>query len=191
MVIVSNVSRVQFDAAQCCIHAMARSGQTLVAAESLTGGLVADAFIQVPGASHVFLAGLVTYTTSMKTSLLGVDPRLLGERGAVDPDVASAMAVGARLRTGADVAVATTGVAGPEPQDGKPVGLVYIALADGRGVRVHEVNCAELTTEASGRDEIRRYATYEAVKLVHHYWRPSDGRKCDDLHTCSTVTREQ
>ncbi len=98
-------------------------------AESLTGGLVTAALVEVPGASSVVRGGVVAYATELKGALLGVDADLLAERGAVDPDVAREMAAGVRRTVGADVGLATTGVAGPEPQDGRPPGLVYVAVS--------------------------------------------------------------
>ncbi|WP_407318260.1 CinA family protein [Isoptericola halotolerans] len=106
----------------------ARRGWTVGVAESLTGGLVTATLVEVPGASGVVRGGVVAYATDLKATLLGVDVGLLAERGAVDPDVATAMAQGARRVTGADVGLATTGVAGPAPQDGRPPGLVYVAV---------------------------------------------------------------
>ncbi|MFF4247945.1 CinA family protein [Streptomyces sp. NPDC001822] len=110
-------------------------GETLGVAESLTGGLVAAELTSVPGASRTFRGSVTAYATPLKRDLLGVDGALLDERGAVDPDVARAMAVGVRRILGADWGVATTGVAGPEPQDGKPVGTVFVAVAGPDGVR--------------------------------------------------------
>ncbi|MCK6094536.1 nicotinamide-nucleotide amidohydrolase family protein [Micrococcus sp. EYE_162] len=107
----------------------ARDELTLATAESLTAGLVAATLADVPGASAVLQGGVVAYQNRVKAEVLGVEAALLAERGAVDPGVAEAMARGARRVLGADVGVATTGVAGPEPHQGKPVGTVFIALA--------------------------------------------------------------
>lgn len=104
-------------------------GQTVATAESLTAGMVAVALTDVPGASSTYRGGLVTYATELKASLAGVPVALLAERGAVDPDVASAMATGVRDRLGATWGLALTGVAGPDPQDGQPVGTVFVAIA--------------------------------------------------------------
>ncbi|MGE5287686.1 MAG: CinA family protein, partial [Micromonosporaceae bacterium] len=101
--------------------------QTLAVAESLTGGLLCAALTDVPGASAVVRGGVVAYATDLKAVLLGVPRPLLNRHGPVHPDVAAAMAEGVRLRLSAGFSVATTGVAGPEPQDGKPVGTVHIA----------------------------------------------------------------
>ncbi|WP_367320449.1 CinA family protein [Streptomyces sp. HUAS ZL42] len=103
-------------------------GQTLAVAESLTGGLVAAEITSVPGASKVFRGSVTAYATELKHELLGVDATLLAECGAVDPQVAAQMAAGARKALGADWGIATTGVAGPEAQDGQPVGTVFVAV---------------------------------------------------------------
>jgi nicotinamide-nucleotide amidase len=104
-------------------------GETLAAAESLTGGLVAAEITAVPGASQVFRGSVTAYATDLKRDLLGVDATLLDTRGAVDPQVARQMAVGVRKALGADWGLSTTGVAGPDPQDGQPVGTVFVAVA--------------------------------------------------------------
>lgn len=103
-------------------------GWTLAVAESLTGGLVAAEITAAPGASQAFKGSVTAYATELKHELLGVDATLLDQRGAVDPQVAAQMAAGVRKALGADWGVATTGVAGPEPQDGKPVGTVFVAV---------------------------------------------------------------
>jgi nicotinamide-nucleotide amidase len=112
-------------------------GETLAVAESLTGGLVAAEITAVPGASKVFRGSVTAYATELKQQVLGVDATLLAHQGAVDPQVAAQMAAGVRKVLGADWGLATTGVAGPDPQDGKPVGTVFVAvdgpLTDGSG----------------------------------------------------------
>ncbi|MCI1256024.1 MAG: CinA family protein [Corynebacterium provencense] len=105
-----------------------RLGLTVATAESLTAGLLAATVASVPGASLVLRGGLVVYATDLKQSLAGVDPGLLAQRGPVDPDVAGQLAEGAATQCGADVGVGVTGVAGPDPQDGHPVGEVWIAV---------------------------------------------------------------
>ena len=114
------------------------AGLTVATAESLTGGLVAAALTDVPGASAVVRGGVVAYATDLKASVLGVDRGLLARRGAVDPDVAGQMAAGVRRALGADVGVATTGVAGPDPADGRPVGTVFVAVVHDGGTAVRE-----------------------------------------------------
>ena len=98
-------------------------------AESLTGGLVMACLIDVPGASRVVRGGVVAYATDLKASLLGIDAALLEARGPVDPEIAGAMAEGARRCLGADVGLATTGVAGPDAQGGHVPGTVHVAVA--------------------------------------------------------------
>ena len=129
-------------AASSVLSLLKKRGETLATAESLTGGLVAATIVDVPGASAVFRGGLVAYATELKAALVGVPDDLLAERGPVDPDVARALARGARERCGADWGLATTGVAGPDPQDGKPVGRVYVAVS---GPGVDEVRELTLT----------------------------------------------
>jgi len=117
------------------------SGRTLATAESCTGGLVAHLITEVPGSSAYFLGGLVTYADGIKTALADVPPPVLEAHGAVSAQVAVAMAEGARRRLSVDVAVAVTGIAGPDGgTDTKPVGLTYVAVADVEGdtVRRHQ-----------------------------------------------------
>ncbi|KUJ35560.1 CinA family protein [Streptomyces sp. NPDC093228] len=103
-------------------------GETLAVAESLTGGLVAAEITAVAGASRAFRGSVTAYATDLKRDVLGVDATLLEARGAVDPQVAAQMAAGVRKALGADWGLATTGVAGPDPQDGQPVGTVFVAV---------------------------------------------------------------
>ena len=124
--------------AEAVLKTLEGKGWTLALAESLTGGALADAFVRVPGASKVLRGSVVAYATDLKAELLGVDADLLAARGAVDAEVASQMAVGAAARLNADVAVATTGVAGPDEQDGKPVGTVFVAVSIAGEVSVFE-----------------------------------------------------
>lgn len=112
------------------VHALlAERGATLAVAESLTGGMIGAAFTALPGASAVFRGGAVAYATETKNTVLGVPQSLLAEHGAVHPEVAVAMARGARRIFAATFGLAVTGVAGPRPQDGQPVGTVYAAVS--------------------------------------------------------------
>lgn len=139
---------------------LADSGATLAFAESLTGGLLTDTFVAVPGASRVVRGGVIAYATDLKASLLGVDPDLLARRGAVDPGVAEQMAAGVRERLGATYGVSTTGVAGPDPQDGQPVGTVYVGIAGPSGA-------AHTRVQLRGdRAAIRAGAVAEAVTAL-------------------------
>ena len=113
---------------------LTRRGLTVAVAESLTGGLLTAAIVAVPGASVALNGGVVAYATPLKSALLGVDERLLDERGAVDPDVARAMADGVRHACAvdgrpADLGLATTGVAGPDQQDGHEPGTAFVAVS--------------------------------------------------------------
>ena len=144
------------------IEIMVRRGETLAVAESLTGGLLAATIVDVPGASRAFRGGLVVYATDLKGSLAGVPSDLLAERGPVDPDVAVALAAGARQRCGADWGLGTTGVAGPDPQDGVPVGTVYVALSG------PSVGSAVRRLQLDGdRPAIRAGAVQGALQLLH------------------------
>lgn len=122
------------------IRAAAQRGLSLGTAESLTGGAVAAALVSVPGASAVFEGAVVSYSHTVKTRLLGVEAGLLERTGAVDPGVAEAMADGARTALGVDLAVSTTGVAGPAPHDGQPVGTVLLGVAGPDGVRCEHLS---------------------------------------------------
>lgn len=110
-------------------HLLRQNGSTLATAESLTGGRLAALLTAVPGASETFRGGVVAYATAVKQSVLGVPDDLVARHGVVSPECAAAMARGARALTGATHAVATTGVAGPTEQEGKPPGTVFVAVA--------------------------------------------------------------
>ncbi len=143
------------------LKVLAQRGETLAVAESLTGGLVAAELTGVPGASKVFRGSVTAYATDLKRDVLEVDGTLLADRGAVDPEVALQMAAGARRVLGADWGMATTGVAGPEAQDGQPVGTVYAAVAgpNGRG----KVLALRLN---GNRAEIRRESVRSVLELL-------------------------
>ncbi len=139
-------------------------GLTFGCAESCTGGLIAKRMTDLPGASSVFKGGLVTYCNAAKESLLGVDHTLLEQHGAVSREVALAMARGARKALGCDLAVATTGVAGPDPDErGNSVGLVYVALAWEGGEFCRETNLG------LSRDRARTSAAHHAFDLVRRH----------------------
>jgi nicotinamide-nucleotide amidase len=136
-------------------------GETVAVAESLTGGLTSAALTSSPGASATFRGGVVVYATDLKASLADVPLELLEERGAVDPDVAAALAVGARDRLGATWGLGLTGVAGPDPQDGQPVGTVHIGLAAPGAPPV--VRSQQL---AGDRDRVRGAAVESALSML-------------------------
>ena len=142
------------------IALLAARQQSIAVAESLTGGLLAGALTDVPGASAVFLGGVVAYATELKAVLLGVDRAVLAVQGAVSAEVAEAMATGVRGRLGATVGAATTGVAGPDPAEGKPAGTVYIAASAGDKTRVRQLALS------GSRAAIRAETVREALRLV-------------------------
>ena len=136
-------------------------GVTVATAESCTGGLVAGRITAVPGASAVFLGGVVSYANAVKRDVLGVPQEVLDRVGAVSAECAEAMARGARACLKAGVAVSVTGIAGPDggsPQ--KPVGLVYLGVASAAGVRTE---CFRLSGD---REAIRRQAVERALELL-------------------------
>jgi nicotinamide-nucleotide amidase len=110
------------------LASLVRRNATISVAESLTGGLIGATLTGTAGASAAFRGGVIAYATELKAELLGVPLDLLEREGAVHPDVAAAMAAGVRNLTRSDYGLAVTGVAGPDPQDGRPVGTVHIAL---------------------------------------------------------------
>ncbi len=139
-------------------------GLTLSCAESCTGGLIAKRLTDLPGASAAFKGGAVTYCNEAKHALLGVSETLLAEKGAVCAEVAEAMAEGARAVFGSDLAVSTTGVAGPDSDErGNPVGLVYVALATPSGTTCRELHLGQ------SRDRVRTTAAHHAFDLARRY----------------------
>ena len=134
--------------------------QTVAVAESLTGGLVAAALTEIPGASVVVRGGVVAYATELKARVLGVDAVLLAQRGAVDADVAGQMASGVRSLMGATYGLATTGVAGPDEADGKSVGTVYVAVAGPDSARVKVLNLS------GDRGQVRALSVLAALALL-------------------------
>jgi nicotinamide-nucleotide amidase len=139
-----------------------RRGQTVATAESLTGGLVGTLLTAVPGASASYVGGVISYATRLKQSLVGVAPDTLATLGPVAGPTAAEMAIGVARRCEADWGVATTGVAGPDPQDGHPVGEVYVAAAHPAGGRV-EVRALRL---AGDRSAIREAAAAQVLDLL-------------------------
>jgi nicotinamide-nucleotide amidase len=148
------------DAPSALVATLVGRGETLAVAESLTGGALAAAVVGVPGVSRAFRGGIVAYATELKHALLGVDADLLAEHGAVHPEVARQMADGARERLGATWGVATTGVAGPDPQDGQAPGTVYVAVTGPGAGRV------ERLLLPGGRAEVRAGTVGRALLLL-------------------------
>jgi nicotinamide-nucleotide amidase len=142
------------------VAALIGRGLTVAVAESLTGGLVVADLVSVAGASAVVRGGVVAYATELKHELLGVDAALLAAGGPIQAAVAEQMAAGVRVRLGADLGLATTGVAGPDPQDGHPPGEVWIAVATADGVR-------SVRLELGGdRDAVRRETVVAVLGLA-------------------------
>ena len=140
---------------------------TIAVAESLTGGLLVAELIRPAGASAAVLGGVVAYNTELKHSLLGVDAALLAEHGAVHPEVARQLAAGVRSRLAvggraADIGIATTGVAGPDPQDGVAPGTVYLGLSEG------DVTLARELRATGTRLEIREQTVAAAIAWRSH-----------------------
>jgi len=157
---VSGLEQVVLDAAR-------ERGLSLGTAESCTGGLIAKRLTDIPGSASVFKGGIVCYHCEVKAGVLGVSQALLDEKGAVCPEVAQEMAQGARKVLGCDLAVAVTGVAGPDPDErGNPVGLVYTALAAPDGVWVKELN---LASQAARRDRTRNLAANHALDMARRW----------------------
>lgn len=134
-------------------------GETLATAESLTGGLVGGALTDVPGVSAVYRGGVVVYATDLKAKLAGVPEDLLATVGPVHPDTAAALATGVRERLEATYGLATTGVAGPDPQAGIEAGTVYVAAAGPGSVQVRKL---QLTGD---RAAVRRASVQAVLEL--------------------------
>jgi len=163
------------DVADALVDELRRTGATLATAESCTGGLVAHLITAIPGVSAHYQGGVVSYANEAKTAFLGVPDELIRAHGAVSPEVAAAMAEGVRGRFGVDLAISTTGVAGPgggTPE--KPVGLVYLGLATRDGVEVRRV---EIGPEQP-RDVVQRRSAKQALdwaRTTLKAWPGQDG----------------
>ena len=145
----------------CCDVITRLKGKTLVTAESCTGGGIGGALTSVSGSSAVYKGGIICYTNWVKQHMLGVDANLLETVGAVSEPVARAMAVGARNRLQADIAVSVTGLAGPGGDEyGNPVGRVYIGYCDASSTLVRQF------TFCGDRESVRQQAIDKALKLI-------------------------
>jgi nicotinamide-nucleotide amidase len=144
----------------------ALDGRTVASAESVTGGLIGATLTAVPGASRVYRGGVTSYATDVKASLLGVSAALLADGGAVQAEVALAMAQGVAMRLGTEFGIAATGVAGPDWQDGKPPGTVFVAcvqLSPNRQVAASAVDDLHLNPEVEDPRQIRAEVRDETV----------------------------
>lgn len=156
------------------LEEMAQRRMTLAVAESLTGGLVCSRIVEVPGASRVLRGGVVAYANAVKARVCGVDPALLADQGPVDPEVVQTMAMRTAQMMGADVGIGTTGVAGPDPQGGKPVGTVFIAVVTpGPGL-----DLVRGFNFAGDREQIRERTVAETFRMLCEVVR---GGECDLL----------
>ncbi len=141
---------------------------TLATAESCTGGLLAQRLTAIPGSSRYFLGGAVVYSDALKTTFANVPAELVATKGPVSPEVARSLAEGIRSRTGASLGISITGIAGPGPgapgpDAEKPIGLVYIALADAQDTQVKQFNLL------GDRERIRWWASQHALELIRHH----------------------
>lgn len=148
-----------------CARVLTENRATIAAAESCTGGMVAEKLTNIPGSSTFFVGGVVCYSNELKTSMVGVPADLIEAKGAVSPEVARALADGICKRTGATLGVGITGIAGPGGGTAeKPVGLVFIAIADERGPKEKEFRFF------GDRDRIRQQATQSALDSIRRYF---------------------
>lgn len=149
------------------VEVLAARGQWLATAESLTGGLLGAEITSVPGASAVYLGGVVTYATSMKAKLAGVPTAVLNAFGPVAEQTAVEMAAGIQVSTGADWSLAVTGVAGPAGQDGHPPGEVWIALSGPRvgSQRRSEPQARQFWFDGD-REQVRRECVAAALQML-------------------------
>lgn len=148
-----------------CLTLLKEKGLTFAAAESLTGGLIGSRMTALSGASSVFRGGAVTYCDEVKAAMLGVDPALLEEKGAVSREVAEAMALGVRKAAGADIGLSATGLAGPDGDRVNPVGTVFVGLASTDGVWVRHLTLGG----TRGRNRIRTLAASNAFDMLRRY----------------------
>lgn len=146
--------------AQAIIRGLQAQGLTVATCESLTGGMICAALVDVPGASRVVRGGLITYQTDTKSLLAGVDAGLIETHGVVSAEVAKAMAQGARHRLQADIAVSATGMASPGEIGDPPAGTVFVGLASAAGVQAVELH---LTGD---RQAVRQQTVDAAIKLI-------------------------
>ncbi len=146
-----------------CLTLLKEKGLTFATAESLTGGLIGERFTALPGASAVYRGGAVTYCNDVKAAMLGVEPAILEEKGAVSYETAAAMARGARVAAGADLALSATGLAGPDGDGVHPVGTVFVGLADAERVWVRQLKLG------TRRARVRQLAANHAFDMLRRY----------------------
>ncbi len=137
----------------------------IATAESCTGGMLSAALVSIPGASAVFELGVTAYSAEMKERILGVKSETIRQHGTISRHTAAEMAAGVRRISKADIGVSVTGVAGPDPAEGKTPGTVYIALADGKNVRMEK-----LILNPDSREKVRRATCSEIFRLIRNYF---------------------
>ena len=158
----AKATKAAADPARQIIELLTEAKKTIVTAESCTGGMIAAALTDIPGASAAVYGGYITYANAAKSRMIHVQARLIRDYGAVSNQVARAMADGARNTARADFAVAVTGIAGPDGgSDKKPVGLVYVAVSSELATVVIEHKFGDL-----GREEIRKASVKAALDVV-------------------------
>jgi len=150
---------------QRTLQLLKETGKSFSSAESCTGGDIAKRFTDVPGASSYFLGGLVTYTNGAKAKLLGIDPELIEEKGAVSYEVAKEMAERVRVIIGTDIGVGVTGLAGPDGDGVNPVGTVYVSMAVEGECWVKKLNLGPHRS----RSFIRQMAGNQAFDMIRRY----------------------
>jgi nicotinamide-nucleotide amidase len=148
--------------AESIVAELSRRGETLASAESVTGGMIGALLTDVPGASATYLGGVISYATRLKVTLAGVDRSTLAEVGPVAERTAAEMARGVAERCNSDWGLATTGVAGPEPQDGHQVGQVFVAVSHS----TRAVSRVEELSLQGGRASIRHQTAEAALGLL-------------------------
>ena len=148
------------DIASNAIGLLQARGLTVGTCESLTGGMICAALVDVPGASRVVRGGLITYQTDTKTLLADVDAALIEAHGVVSGEVARAMAAGAKARLGVDIAVSATGMASPGDENDPPAGTVFVGVASANGARAIALNLE------GTRTEIRQQTVEQAIQAI-------------------------
>lgn len=151
---------VLYDAASGLVAGATDAGLTVATAESLTAGLLAATIAEVPGASAMLRGGLIVYATDLKETLAGVPWETLAQFGAVSPETAAALGLGAADRCGAEIGIGLTGVAGPDRQEGHPPGTVFLGLSRNMSVTVHKLSVN------GDRARIRAAATLAGLDLA-------------------------
>lgn len=162
---------------QRVVELLSESNKKLATAESCTAGMLSSRITEIPGASEVFEMGVTAYANYIKIRALGVDKNIIETKGAVCPEVAAQMALGIREMCGSNIGVGITGVAGPGQSEGKPAGLVYVAITDGDKVFSRKIMC-----RGSNRENTRIIASSTALDMVRRYL-----EGCEDLLSRGTV----